>query len=201
MPRRNRRMEQVERQPERRAKREIRGHTFEIPDTLAMGWTPPVRTDTPGRVVGVDFGLKRLGVSVSDPEGRIAQGLETVDVGSPDDAPARIAGIAERYGARCIVVGLPRHMNGNEGDMALRVRMFAQTLERLSGVPVHTWDERLTSREAERVLAETGVRIKNDKKQVDRTAAILLLQGFLDRRRYGYSADADGKEEEETCRS
>lgn len=142
-----------------------------------------------GRTVGIDFGLRRIGVAVSDPAGRIAHGLDTVETTGFDDSVTQVVDIAERYQARRIVVGLPRHMNGDEGDMAQSVHEFVRRLALSVDAEVNTWDERLTSAEAQRALSEMGYRLKGNKKRLDKISAMLLLQSFLDRQRRDDTAE------------
>lgn len=158
----------------------------------------PLAVET-GRTVGIDFGLRRVGVAVSDPAGRIAHGLDTVVTAGLDDSVAQVVDVAERYQARRIVVGLPYRMNGDEGDMAQWVHEFVRRLAKCVSAEVDTWDERLTSAEAQRAFTEMGYRVKGNKKRLDQMAATLLLQSFLDRQRRNSAAET--VMQEETCQS
>lgn len=135
------------------------------------------------RIIGLDFGSKTVGVAVSDPLGLTAQGVETVFREREDKLRrtlSRIEEICRTYGAEEIVLGLPRHMNGSEGDRAEKSRAFQEQLERRIGLPVRLWDERLTTVAAQRALSEGGVRGEDRSAVVDKIAAQLILQGYLD---------------------
>jgi putative Holliday junction resolvase len=123
---------------------------------------------TSGRVLGLDVGLRRIGVAVSDPLGITAQGLERR--------------VIREYEIREIVVGLPLRMSGAEGAQAEKIQVFAEDLRKHFKLPVHLWDERLTSAEANRLLRETDLSIEKRGKAVDRMAAILILQGWMESR-------------------
>lgn len=134
------------------------------------------------RVLGVDPGSRRIGLALSDDEGRVALPLETVERAGEAQAARRVAEIAQREGAAQIVVGLPLDMDGTEGPSARRARRFAEAVEAAAGLPLVMWDERLTTVTAERALRETGVRGRERKKVVDQAAATVLLQSYLDAR-------------------
>lgn len=136
-----------------------------------------------GRVIAFDLGDRRIGVAVSDPTGTIAQGRETIRRdGEAWPWRAILAAIGDAE-AVAVVVGEPVHVDGGESDRSRRARAFAEELERRAGVPVALEDERYTSAEAERMLRETGrARRKRDRGDVDRAAAVLILQGWLDDR-------------------
>lgn len=136
-----------------------------------------------GRVIGVDYGARRIGLSVSDPAGRIALALDTIEVISMAQAVAELLAITERYDAREIVVGLPINMDGAESEMAKNVLAFVSTLQAQTDTQVTTWDERLTSAAAQKAVTAMGLSLKGNKKQLDRIAATLLLQSYLERRR------------------
>jgi putative Holliday junction resolvase len=132
------------------------------------------------RILGLDHGTKRIGVAVSDELQIIAQPLEFVPA-EPVEALMRRLGtlIADRE-VGSIVVGMPRNMDGSYGPAAESVRKFIADLQAQFAVPVRTWDERLTSAQANRVLIESKVRRDKRKASVDRMAAAILLQSFLD---------------------
>ena len=133
------------------------------------------------RILGVDYGEKRIGLAVSDPLGMFAQPLEAVQV--EDDFPAaaeRIAQVARDYDAAEIVLGLPKNMNNTIGPKAEEALLFKELLLEKTGLPVTTWDERLTTRLAERHLRQTGWSRQRRKKRVDMVAAQIILQGYLD---------------------
>lgn len=140
-------------------------------------------TGVPPRIMGLDVGETRIGVAVSDPLGLTAQGVEVIRRVSPADDLTRIACIARQYEAEKVVVGFPRNMNGSIGKSAHRVLEFISELKEHTGLEVVTMDERLTTAEAERLLIGMDVSRKRRKKVVDKTAACLILQTFLDKGR------------------
>ena len=133
-----------------------------------------------GRVLGLDLGDARIGVAVSDPGRRVAVPLGTVRTGAPHDVKA-IAAIVREQGIAEIVVGLPVAMSGRREAAAEHATRFAGVLREVLGVPVHLQDERLTTVEAERRLRDAGVKGRDRRAVVDRTAAAIILQGYLDR--------------------
>lgn len=134
----------------------------------------------PGVVVALDPGARRIGVAVSDPEGKIALPRGIVDAGP--DSLKEIAQIVDEAEATEVVVGLPLGLKGNEGEMARRARQFADDLRLILSVPVVLVDERLTTVGAVRSLREAGVKAKKQRGRTDQVAAALLLQGYLDSR-------------------
>ena len=136
------------------------------------------------RILGLDYGSKTMGVAVSDPLGFTAQGVEIIRRKSENkmrQTLARIEELIAQYQVEEIVLGLPKNMNNTLGDRAEKSLELKETLERRTGLPVVMWDERLTTAEAERTLIETGVRRENRKQFLDQMAAVLILQGYLDR--------------------
>ena len=131
------------------------------------------------RVLGLDVGERRIGVAVSDPLGLTAQGVRTIQSRGVERDLAAIAEIAGQYGAKRLVVGLPKNMDGSVGFQAERVMEFAARLERL-GYRIQYQDERLTSASATRTLLEADVSRKKRKQVIDKLAATYILQGFLD---------------------
>lgn len=132
------------------------------------------------RILAVDPGERRVGLAVSDPLGIIAQGLPTFDRKSDGDVFARIATLVLEYEVVCVVVGYPTALSGRKTDATARAEAFMAELRRRVGVPVEPWDERLSSTEAGRILAG---HVRGDKKKIDRMAAVLILQGYLDAHR------------------
>ena len=135
------------------------------------------------RILGLDYGSKTVGVSVSDPLGFTAQGVEIIRRKSENkmrQTLARIEELIAQYQVEEIVLGLPKNMNNTLGDRAEKSLELKETLERRTGLPVVMWDERLTTVSANRVLMETGVRRENRKEHVDEIAAVFILQGYLD---------------------
>ncbi|BDG59666.1 putative pre-16S rRNA nuclease [Caldinitratiruptor microaerophilus] len=135
------------------------------------------------RVAGLDVGEKTIGVAVSDPLGWTAQGVEVVRRTTLEADLERLRTLFAGYEVGEVVVGLPRDMSGGEGAQARLVREFADALARALGLPVTLWDERLTTAQATRALLEGDVSRRRRRQVVDRLAAQLILQAFLDRRR------------------
>ena len=133
-----------------------------------------------GRVMALDVGSKRIGVAVTDPLGITAQGLDTIQRQNKRRDFEVLRQILEKYEVREIVVGLPLRLSGAEGTQSEKMRAFAETLRSQFGVTVHLWDERWTSTEANRLLRETELSIKKRGQAVDRMAAILILQSWME---------------------
>lgn len=135
------------------------------------------------RIIGLDFGDKTIGVAVSDELGWTAQALEVIQrkSGSLDEDIKRISELVEQYAAGEIVVGLPKNMNGEIGPRGEICIEFAERLKLTLNKPVQLWDERLTTISAQRTLLQADVSRKKRKKVVDKMAAGLILQGYLDR--------------------
>ena len=135
------------------------------------------------RILGLDFGSKTVGVAVSDGLLLTAQGVETIerkDENKLRKTCARIEELIAEYEITEIVLGLPKNMNNTEGERVEKTKAFGEMLERRTGLPVHYWDERLTTVAAEQILMESGVRRENRKAVIDKVAAGLILQGYLD---------------------
>jgi putative Holliday junction resolvase len=141
----------------------------------------PLRQNLPGRILAVDFGLKRVGLAVSDPMQIIAQPLQTITYKSRQDLLNRLVAVVRENEIVQMVIGLPRHMDGSEGEMAKAVRRLIGQLSRPLTIPVMAWDERLSSVQAERALRELGVSYRDKNRgKVDRMAATFILQSYLD---------------------
>lgn len=135
------------------------------------------------RVLGLDYGSKTVGVAISDPLGFTAQGLETIERPKENKLRktlARIEQIVEEYNVEKIVLGYPLNMNNTEGPRVEATREFQAMLEKRTGLQVELQDERLTTVSAERVLMEAGVRRENRKAVIDKIAAAMILQTWLD---------------------
>jgi len=137
---------------------------------------------TPSRVLALDLGKKRIGLALSDELGVTAQGLETLQRTNIREDLARITELVSQRGVSLILIGNPLHMSGREGRQAEYARAFGERLKVASGVPVEFWDERLTTVAAQRVLRESGISIEKRAKAVDRLAAVILLESYLDSR-------------------
>lgn len=132
------------------------------------------------RLMGLDYGDRTIGVAISDEMGWTAQGLEVIRRKSKTDDLERIRSIIQQYDIGGIVVGLPRNMNGSIGPRAILCQEFAQSLEAETGLSVQLWDERLSTVAAERTLLEADMSRKKRKQVIDKMAAALILQGYLD---------------------
>ena len=140
------------------------------------------------RIMGLDFGSKTVGVAVSDALLITAQGVEIIRRKEENKLRRTLARIEElilEYEVGEIVLGLPKHMNATEGERASLTLEFKDKLERRTGLPVRMWDERLTTVAADKTMMEAGIRRENRKEHVDRIAAALILQGYLDARAGG----------------
>ncbi|WP_042272118.1 Holliday junction resolvase RuvX [[Clostridium] dakarense] len=136
-----------------------------------------------GRIMGLDVGDKTIGVAVSDLMGLTAQGVKTVKrVGKKKDIEELKAIIKERQ-VNKIVSGLPKNMNGTLGPQGEKVIKFCELLEEETGIKIEYWDERLSTVAAERTLIQGNVRRENRKSVIDMVAAVIILQGYLDRQR------------------
>lgn len=151
-----------------------------------------------GVVIGIDLGEKRVGVALSDPDRLVATSHDLFDGSDVKKLIRRIAKLAEEQEATQVVLGLPRNMDGSLGERAEVSLRFAARLEKETGLPVDTWDERLSSAEAERTLrygrgretrkGEKASRLgrrRESKGEIDRIAAVIILQGWLDRQGSG----------------
>jgi len=132
------------------------------------------------RILALDYGKKRIGLAVSDPLGFTAQGLETLQRTRLREDLAKLAAVAKEREVEMFLMGDPLRMSGEASRGSQAVREFAAKLEQVSGLPVSFWDERLTSVEANRVLRESGVSLEKRRAAVDRMAAVLLLQSYLE---------------------
>jgi len=136
----------------------------------------------PGRILALDVGRKRIGLAISDELGITAQGIDTLQrtrIREDLDALKRIAADRE---VRTLLIGRPLHMSGDESRQSEYTAQFAERLGNHLGIPVVFWDERLTSAEAERMLRSAGASLDQRKKAVDRLAAVLLLESYLEYR-------------------
>ena len=166
--------------------------TFRAPrsDKLVSGtrkrsWK--LETDLHPRYLGLDVGARRIGVAVSDELGLTAQPVLTLERRRTGSSIARddlrsLARLARKFSVAGIVVGNPVHLSGDLSPQAVRTQAFAAELGELTGLAIHLWDERLTSREAHRILYEAGHARQEHRRVVDQVAATLILQSFLDER-------------------
>ena len=133
----------------------------------------------PGRVLGLDLGDARIGVAISDDRRRIAVPLGTVRTGAPADVKA-IADLVHGHGVTLVVIGHPLHLSGKAGERAHQAERFAEALDAFLDVPVLLQDERLSSVEADRALRQAGASGRERRRAVDRSAATVILQAWLD---------------------
>ncbi|MGA3046257.1 MAG: Holliday junction resolvase RuvX [Terracidiphilus sp.] len=139
--------------------------------------------ETHPRYLGLDIGNRRIGVAVSDELGLTAQPVLTlVRRHNPRDDLRSLARLVRRFGVAGIVIGNPLHLSGGLSPQAARTQVFATELSMLTGLPIHLWDERLTTREAHQILYEAGHPRQEHRKVVDQVAATLILQDFINQR-------------------
>ena len=138
------------------------------------------------RILGVDLGDKRVGLAVSDALEITAHGLETLLRQNKKQLIGDLKAVCEREKASEVVIGLPINMNGTEGPKAKEARDFVAELQASLEVPVRAWDERLSSRQADRLMVEEGLSRKKQKEHSDRLAATLILQSYLEFRRVSH---------------
>ncbi|WP_080874277.1 Holliday junction resolvase RuvX [Oceanobacillus timonensis] len=134
------------------------------------------------KAIGLDVGSKTIGVALSDAFGWTAQGLTTIywDETEIESADEELTSLIEANEVSQIVVGLPKNMNGSIGERAEASKRYAEYVKEKYQLPVELWDERLTTMAAERVLLEADVSRKKRKKVIDKMAATMILQGYLD---------------------
>lgn len=132
------------------------------------------------RILAIDHGTKRIGIAVSDELKMIAQPLEFVPAEPFSEFLERLKAIIREKEVEMILVGMPRNMDGSYGPAALKAQEFSAVLKSKVAIPIEMWDERLTSAQAQRFLIEGGVRRAERKRKVDKTAAAILLQSYLD---------------------
>lgn len=136
-----------------------------------------------GRILALDLGKRRIGLALSDALGLTAQGLETLERTNIREDLDRLGSLARERGVTRLLIGNPLHMSGREGRGTAHARAFGERLQAATGIPVEFWDERLTTVEAQRVLRESGISIAKRAQAVDRLAAVLLLESYLDSHR------------------
>ena len=132
------------------------------------------------RILALDHGTKRIGIALSDELKMIAQPMEFVPTDPIAEFFVRLKEIIREKEVELILIGMPRNMDGSYGPATLKVQEFIAVLKDKVAVPIKTWDERLTSAQAQRFLIEGGVRRADRKQKVDKTAAAILLQSYLD---------------------
>lgn len=134
-----------------------------------------------GRLAGLDFGTKTIGVSISDTMQTISSGLETIKRTKFKNDAARLLEIIEEHEIKALVIGLPLNMDGTEGPRVQSTKAFARNLANVTSLPLIFWDERMSTQAAERALLEADSSRKRRKEVIDKMAATYILQGALDR--------------------
>ena len=132
------------------------------------------------RILGLDHGSKRIGVAICDELGITAQGLATIERKTPKRDIEEISKFVKEYNVEKIVIGFPKMLDGTEGIQCEKVSKFAKILESKFSLPVIKWDESLSTKDAEEILIEANMSRKKRKKVVDKLAASIILQGYLD---------------------
>jgi putative Holliday junction resolvase len=138
-----------------------------------------------GRVLALDVGKRRIGLAISDPLGITAQGLPTLERTTVREDVARLVDLTVDRSVSLFLIGEPLHMSGDKSRQAQYIRDFGERLTEKTGIPVQFWDERLTTVQAQRVLKESGISIEKRARAVDRLAAVILLESYLDSRQSG----------------
>jgi len=141
------------------------------------------------RILALDYGDRRVGVAVSDPLGYTAQGLPTIIYQKLPELLNKLSSLIEKWRIRQLLVGIPLTMNGQERGRAEITKEFVQELKRKFHLPVVLWDERLSSTEAKKIAVKLGIKTGYNKQQIDRIAAVLILQGYLDSQQERYKSD------------
>ena len=144
-----------------------------------------------GRILALDLGRKRIGLALSDELGFTAQGLQTLEREGRRDDIEVLRRLSVENNVKMILMGDPLHMSGEKSRQGEYTREFARELEYKTGLPIRFWDERWTSREAERTLRGSGISHNERKPAIDRLSAVILLQSYLDSAEARHSGDAD----------
>lgn len=138
---------------------------------------------THGKYLGVDYGDKRTGLAECDVSGMLASGICTISEGGMRNTAVRVAKEAESRSCKKIIIGLPKNMDGSEGERTQVIRAFAELLRAETDIPIDFYDERMTTMVAYRFLGETGTYGKKRKNAVDTLSAEIILQNYIDRER------------------
>ena len=136
-----------------------------------------------GKYLGVDYGDKRTGLAECDVSGMLASGICTVSEGGMRNTAVRVAKEAESRSCKKIIIGLPKNMDGSEGERADVIKVFAKLLTEYTSIPIDFYDERMTTMEAYRFLGETGTFGKKRRAAIDTLSAEIILQNYIDRER------------------
>ena len=147
------------------------------------------RAALPSRVLAIDLGTRRIGLAVSDPLGLTAQGLPTLQRRNARYDLNYLRSLVRQYEVSLVLLGNPINMDGSEGSQSAKARQFASKLNQFLHIEVRLWDERLTTVEARLMLQDSGTRQQRRCRQVDRLAAAILLQDFLESQRAARPAE------------
>ena len=148
------------------------------------------------RILGLDYGSRRIGVAICDELGMTAQGVATIARKNREADLDTIAELVRRHGVERIVIGYPIQLDGSEGIQCGKINRFVRRLEMRFSLPVIRWDEALSTKEAEELLRQRGVCSEKRREVVDRIAASIILQGYLDAVASGGKADNSSKTDE-----
>ena len=135
-------------------------------------------------LLGLDIGSKRIGMAVSDELGITSHGLSTIKRKNDEEVRAHLRNVIAREGVKEIVVGLPLNMNGSYGPQAKGAIVFAENLKENFNIPVKLWDERMSTMEVERILIDAGTSRAKRKKKIDKLAAQVILQNYLNTKKH-----------------
>ncbi len=149
------------------------------------------------RILGLDYGSRRIGVAICDELGMTAQGVATIARKNRETDLNTIAELVRRHGVERIVIGYPLRLDGSEGIQCEKINRFVRRLEMRFSLPVIRWDEAFSTKEAEELLRGRGVAREKRREVVDRVAASLILQGYLDAVAGGGKADGSSKTDED----
>jgi len=171
----------------------IQGPVSSISGTITFVETPPSSSlpdgspapQTVPRILGLDHGARRIGIAISDELGLTAQPLLTIVHSNARNDLRSIGRLLRRYACAAIVIGWPIHLSGDRSPRAIEVEKFADSLRDEFNLPVHLWDERMSTAEAHRHLDAVGRGTRNRKDVIDQIAAVLILQSWLDAQRWG----------------
>lgn len=133
------------------------------------------------RILCLDLGKRRVGLAVSDGLGITAQGLEPLEIRDLEDLCGKLSPLVERYNPSALVLGHPKRLDGSDTDLTPFVLQARETIGTRFGLPVHLYDERLTSRLAQQAIHDTGGKLKDRKRDLDRIAAVIILTDYLSR--------------------
>ena len=132
------------------------------------------------RIMGLDMGTEKIGVAISDELGITAQGLKTIEIKSKEETFKELEKIIKDFNVERIVIGLPKNMNGTLGKQAQKVLKWIDEFRCHTDLPIETWDERLSTSEASKILIKADLSRRKRKRVIDKLAAVIILQGYID---------------------